>query len=66
MPNRTITAAEAKEILEKLNAIQADVNTIKVELAETRGAYRLAKFVIALMGVSGLGGLTAWFAGQGK
>lgn len=66
MPNRTITAAEAKEILEKLNAIQADVNTIKVELAETRGAYRLAKFVIALLGVSGLGGLTAWFAGQGK
>lgn len=66
MTNRTITAAEAKEILEKLNAIQADVNTIKVELAETRGAYRLAKFVIALLGVSGLGGLTAWFAGQGK
>lgn len=66
MSTRTITAAEAKEILEKLNAIQADVNTIKVELAETRGAYRLAKFVIALLGVSGLGGLTAWFAGQGK
>ena len=66
MSNRTIAAAEAKEILEKLNAIQADVNTIKVELAETRGAYRLAKFVIALLGVSGLGGLTAWFAGQGK
>ena len=30
------------------------------------GAFRLAKFIIALLGVSGLGGLTAWFAGQGK
>jgi argininosuccinate lyase len=66
MATRTITAEEAKEILEKLNSIQSDVNTIKLELAETRGAYRLAKFVIALLGVSGLGGLTAWFAGQGK
>jgi hypothetical protein len=43
-----------------------DLGTITLELAETRGAYRLAKFVIALLGVSGLGGLTAWFAGQGK
>jgi argininosuccinate lyase len=66
MATRTITAEEAKEILQKLNSIQSDVNTIKLELAETRGAYRLAKFVIALLGVSGLGGLTAWFAGQGK
>ena len=66
MATRTSTKDEAKEILDKLNAIQSDVNTIKLELAETRGAYRLAKFVIALLGVSGLGGLTAWFAGQGK
>ena len=63
---KTITHAEAEKILDKLDAIQSDVNTIKLELAETRGAYRLAKFVIALLGVSGLGGLTAWFAGQGK
>lgn len=66
MATRTITKDEAKEILDKLNEIQADVNTIKLELAETRGAYRLAKFVIALLGVSGLGGITAWFVGQGK
>ena len=66
MATRTITKDEAKEILDKLNAIQSDVNTIKLELAETRGAYRLAKFVIALLGVSGLGGITAWFVGQGK
>jgi hypothetical protein len=54
------------EILVRLERIEKDLNTIKLELAETRGAYRLAKFVIALLGVSGLGGLTAWFAGQGK
>ena len=35
-----------------------------MELAETRGAYRLAKFVIALLGVSGLGGIIAWMQGQ--
>jgi hypothetical protein len=54
------------EILHRLDRIEKDLGTIKMELAETRGAYRLAKFVIALLGVSGLGGLTAWFAGQGK
>ena len=54
------------EILLRLDRIEKDLSTIKMELAETRGAYRLAKFVIALLGVSGLGGLTAWFAGQGK
>ena len=54
------------EILQRLDRIEKDLGTIKLELAETRGAYRLAKFVIALLGVSGLGGLTAWFAGQGK
>ena len=64
MATRTITKDEAKEILDKLNAIQSDVNTIKLELAETRGAYRLAKFVIALLGVSGLGGIIAWMQGQ--
>ena len=66
MPTRTISRDEAKEIIKKLDEIQKDVNTIKVELAETRGAYRLAKFVIAILGVSGLGGVTAWLAGQGK
>jgi hypothetical protein len=35
-----------------------------MELAETRGAFRLAKFVIALLGISGLGGALAWLQGQ--
>jgi hypothetical protein len=54
------------EILVRLDRIERDLATIKVELAETRGAYRLARFVLALLSLSGLGGLTAWLAGQGK
>ena len=54
------------EILHRLDRIEKDLGTIKMELAETRGAYRLAKVVVALLGVSGLGGLTAWLMGQGK
>jgi hypothetical protein len=54
------------EILARLMKIEQDLSEIKLELAETRGAYRLAKFVVALLGVSGLGGVTAWFVSQGK
>ena len=62
MPARS----QNNEILARLDRIEKDLGTIKMELAETRGAYRLAKFVVALLGVSGLGGLTAWLMGQGK
>jgi hypothetical protein len=58
--------SQNNEILARLDRIEKDLGTIKMELAETRGAYRLAKFVIALLGVSGLGGLLAWMQGQGK
>jgi hypothetical protein len=61
-----MTANQNQEILKRLQGIERDLAEIKLELAETRGAYRLARFVIALLGVSGLGGLTAWFASQGK
>ena len=61
-----MTKSQVDAILERLDRIESEVAAVRVELAETRGAYRLAKFVIALLGVSGLGGLTAWFAGQGK
>jgi len=54
------------EILDRLDRIERDLGTIKMELAETRGAYRLAKFIVALLGISGLGGVTAWLMGQGK
>jgi len=61
-----MTANQSHEILKRLDRIERDLADIKVELAESRGAYRLAKFVIALLGVSGLGGLLAWVQGQGK
>lgn len=54
------------EILHRLDRIEKELGTIKMELAETRGAYRLAKFIVALLGISGLGGVTAWMMGQGK
>jgi len=61
-----MTASQSTEILKRLDRVERDLADIKVELAESRGAYRLAKFVIALLGVSGLGGLLAWMQGQGK
>lgn len=61
-----MTASQSTEILKRLERIEQDLADIKVEMAETRGAYRLAKFVIALLGISGLGGLLAFLNGQGK
>jgi hypothetical protein len=61
-----MTKSQVDQILERLERIETDLAEIKVELAETRGAYRLAKFVIALLGLSGLGGITAWISSQGK
>ena len=59
-----MTKSHVDQILERLERIEGELAEIKVELAETRGAYRLAKFVIALLGVSGLGGLLAWMNGS--
>jgi hypothetical protein len=61
-----MTASQSTEILKRLDRIERDLADIKVELAESRGAYRLARFVLALLSLSGLGGITAWLAGQGK
>lgn len=62
---RTNSSSNA-EIIRRLERIERDVSEIKLEVAESRGAWRLAKFVVALLGVSGLGGITAWMMGQGK
>ncbi|NBW08913.1 MAG: hypothetical protein EBR82_12900 [Caulobacteraceae bacterium] len=59
-----MTRTDVSQVLERLERIERDLAEIKVELAETRGAYRLAKFIIALLGVSGLGGLLAWVNGS--
>ena len=57
-----MTKSQVDSIVERLDRIEADLSAVRVELAEARGAYRLAKFVIALLGLSGLGGLTAWLS----
>jgi hypothetical protein len=50
----------------RLGAIEERLGVIERELAETRGAYRLARFVIALLGISGISGVAAWLSAQGK
>jgi hypothetical protein len=57
-----VTKSQVDAILDRLDRIESEVAAVRVEMAETRGAYRLAKFVIALLGISGLGGLTAWLS----
>jgi hypothetical protein len=57
-----MTKSQVDSIVERLDRIEAHLSAVRVELAEARGAYRLAKFVIALLGLSGLGGLTAWLS----
>jgi len=59
-----MTASQSTEILKRLERIERDLADIKMELAETRGAFRLAKFVVALLGISGLGGVFAWLQAQ--
>jgi hypothetical protein len=61
-----MTRSDSTEILARLTKIESDLGEIKLELAESRGAYRLARFVIAFFGISGLTGVTAWMMGQGK
>ncbi len=61
-----MTANQSTEILKRLDRIERDLTEIKVDLAESRGALRLAKTIIGLLGISGLGGLLAFLNGQGK
>lgn len=61
-----MTASQSQEILKRLDRIERDLTQIKVDLAESRGALNLAKGIIFLLGISGLGGVIAWIQGQGK
>jgi hypothetical protein len=61
-----MTKSQADIILDRLDRIQQDLDSLKNEMAETRGAFRLAKFVLAILGLSGVGGLVTWLSGQGK
>jgi hypothetical protein len=61
-----MTASQSTEILKRLERIERDLTEIKIDLAESRGALKLAKGIIFLLGVTGLGGLLTWLQGQGK
>ena len=69
MSTHRVRANDA-EVLSRIEgrhgAIEDSLVVIESELPETRWAYRLARFVIALLGVSGISGVVAWLAGQGK
>ena len=61
-----MTASQNSEILKRLDRIEKDLTEIKVDLATSRGALNLAKSIIFLLGLTGLGGLITWIQGQGK
>jgi hypothetical protein len=61
-----MTKTQSEIILDRLDRIQRDIDALKNEMAETRGAFRLAKFVLAILGLSGVGGLITWMSGQGQ
>ncbi len=41
-----MTKSQVDAILERLDRIESDLACVRVEMAETRGAYRLAKLSI--------------------
>lgn len=61
-----MTTNQVQQILERLDRIEDEVNAMRVEMAETRGAYRLAKFIIGILGFTGITGMAAWLSGQSK
>lgn len=61
-----MTANNIQQIIDRLDKIDEEISAMRIEMAETRGAYRLAKFVIGLLGLTGISGIVAWLSGQGK
>ncbi len=61
-----MTANNVQQIIDRLDKIEEELSAMRVEMAETRGAFRLAKFVIGILGLTGISGVMAWLSGQGK
>jgi hypothetical protein len=61
-----MTANNIDQILQRLDKIDDDLSAMRIEMAETRGAYRLAKFVIGIFGITGISSLIVWLSNQGK
>ena len=61
-----MTASNVQQIIDRLDKIEEELSALRVEMAETRGAFRLAKFVLGILGLTGISGIMAWLSGQGK
>ena len=61
-----MTASNVQQIIDRLDKIEDELSALRVEMAETRGAFRLAKFVLGILGLTGISGIMAWLSGQGK
>jgi len=61
-----VTASNVQQIIDRLDKIEEELSAMRVEMAETRGAFRLAKFVLGILGLTGISGIMAWLSGQGK
>lgn len=60
-----MTKDQVEVIIERLDRIELDISNMRVEMAETRGAYKLAKLIVGFLGLTGLSSLVAWLASQG-
>jgi tetrahydromethanopterin S-methyltransferase subunit G len=61
-----MTANNIQQILDRLDKIEEEISAMRIEMAETRGAFRFGKFVVGIIGLTGLSSLAAWLANQGK
>lgn len=61
-----MTANQIDKIIDRLERIEEELSAMRVEMAETRGAFRLGRFLLGFLGLAGLSSLAAWLAGQGK
>jgi tetrahydromethanopterin S-methyltransferase subunit G len=60
-----MTRNQSDEIIKRLDRIEQDLADVKTELAETRGAYRLGRFILGFLSVGGVGAVLMWLTGQG-
>ena len=61
-----MTRDQVEIIIERLDRIEQDLSNIRTEMAETRGAFNLAKWVVGFLGLTGLSSVLAWFVSQGS
>jgi tetrahydromethanopterin S-methyltransferase subunit G len=59
-----MTRNQSDEIIKRLDRIEQELTDVRTELAETRGAYRLGRFILGFLSVGGVGALLMWMTGQ--